>query len=96
MKARQTLAWNIIRIRVERRLSQEALSFAAGIDMSHLAAIETERANPTIDLIEQVARALAVDISELLTPFPPGSTRPAPMRPGRKPPKVHDPGQPID
>lgn len=84
MKAKRLVAWNVRRLRVEKGLTQEALALSAGVDMSHLANLEVERANPTVDFLEQLAEVLGVHISELFRPFPAGATKPAALGKGRK------------
>lgn len=78
------MAWNVRRLRVEKGLTQEGLALSAEVDMSHLANLEIERANPTIEFLEQLTDALGVHISELFRPFPEGATKPTPLRKGRK------------
>ncbi|MFG1413802.1 helix-turn-helix transcriptional regulator [Xanthobacter sp. VTT E-85241] len=85
MKAKRLVAWNLRRLRVEKGLTQEALAFSAQVDMSYLASLEVERANGSVDLLEQIAQALDVHISELFQPFPEGAIKPGPLRKGRKP-----------
>ncbi|MFG1299306.1 helix-turn-helix transcriptional regulator [Xanthobacter sp. V3C-3] len=78
------MAWNVRRLRVERGLTQEGLALSADVDMSHLANLEIERANPTIEFLEQLADVLGVHISELFRPFPEGAKKPAALKKGRK------------
>lgn len=52
--------------RVMRRWSQEALGLGAGIDRSHIGAIERAEVGASIDTIEKVAAALDIDICQLL------------------------------
>jgi transcriptional regulator with XRE-family HTH domain len=47
-------------------LSQEELSLSAGIDRSYVSKIELARFSVSLDILEQLARALEVDPSELL------------------------------
>lgn len=84
MKAKRLVAWNVRRLRVEKGMTQEALALTAGIDMSHLANLEVERANPTIEFLDQIADVLGVHISELFRAFPEGAKKPAPLKKGRK------------
>jgi transcriptional regulator with XRE-family HTH domain len=84
MDVKQLVAWNVRRLRVERSLTQEGLALSANVDMSHLANLEIERANPTIEFLEQLADVFGVHISELFRPFPEGATKPTPLRKGRK------------
>ncbi len=56
------------KMRLERNLTLEDLSRAAGVSKSMLSQIEREKANPTIAVAWRLANALGVSISELLTP----------------------------
>lgn len=66
MDARARLARNLQRIRRERGLTQEQLSGRTNIHQTYLSGIEGGKKNPTIDLIERLASALNVDISDLI------------------------------
>lgn len=52
-------------LRQLRRLSQEALSFEAGLDRSYVGQVERGERNISIQNIEKLARALRVKIAEL-------------------------------
>lgn len=57
------------RITVERRkkkLSQEQLADLSEIDRTYIARIEAGRANPSIKIINKIARKLKITISKLL------------------------------
>lgn len=43
-------------------ISQERLAAAAGVSRGHIAAIETGRINPSLDLVERIGGALGLDI----------------------------------
>ena len=47
-------------------LSQEELAFIAGIHRNYLGGIERGERNPALDNIAAIAKALGVDLSELL------------------------------
>ncbi len=47
-------------------MSQEELAFEAGIDRSYLSEIENGYKNVGIAVLEQVARALGVPVTELV------------------------------
>ncbi|MCG5238124.1 helix-turn-helix domain-containing protein [Xanthobacter oligotrophicus] len=88
MNAKRLVAWNVRRLRVEKGLTQEALALSADVDMSHLANLEIERANPTVELLELIANALGSHISELFRPFPEDAKKPGPLKKGRKPTSI--------
>ena len=83
MDARTLVARNIRRIRVERGLSQEALAVDAEIDKTYVSRLERNLENPTIGVLERVARALECEIVELFASA--GSGRLPTLKPGRKP-----------
>jgi transcriptional regulator with XRE-family HTH domain len=84
MNARALVARNIRRIRVARGLSQEALAVDAEIDRTYVSRLERNLENPTVGVLERVAKALRCQIVDLFEP-PSGSGRVATLRPGRKP-----------
>lgn len=54
-------------LRNERRMSQEELSFKAGISPAHLGQIERATKNPTIDTVAKIAAALTIPITALFS-----------------------------
>lgn len=84
MDVRRVVARNVRRVRVGRGLSQEKLAVDAAIDRTHVSRIERARENPTIVVLDRLARALKVDIRELLAPIRPGDPTPKPLPSGRR------------
>lgn len=84
MKARALVAWNVRRIRVERGISQEQLAYDAGIDRSYAGGLERQVENPTIDLLERLAKTLGVPLSEFFVTPAKGERPPQPLPGGRK------------
>ncbi len=84
MNARERVAWNIRRLRVERGISQEALAVDAEIDRTYVSRLERNMENPTVAVLERLADALEVEITELFIVAKPGSRRPQPLPSGRK------------
>jgi transcriptional regulator with XRE-family HTH domain len=84
MRGRALIAWNLRRIRVKRELSQERLAFDAGIDRSYVGGLERQEENPTVDLLDRLAKTLSVHISELLVEPPRGAAAPKTLRRGRR------------
>lgn len=66
MDVRSRLALNIKRLRKARGWSQEALADAVPIDRTYISGIERRVRNPTIDVIERIARALGVSAGSLI------------------------------
>ena len=63
---RERLAENLRKLRLARGLSQEALAEAADFHRTFVSQIERQRNNISLDNIERLARALGVDLIELL------------------------------
>lgn len=64
--ARALLAENVVRLRAERGMSQEALAFEAGLHRTFVAHVERQARNISLDNIERLAIALNVPVGELL------------------------------
>lgn len=64
--ARALLAENVVRLRAERGMSQEALAFEAGLHRTFIAHVERQARNISLDNIEHLAMALNVPVEELL------------------------------
>ncbi len=54
------------RLRKERGWSQEALADEAGLDRTYISGIERVVKNPTVTVVERVAKALACSCGDLL------------------------------
>ena len=87
MKAQAVVARNIRRLRVGRRLSQEALAVDAGIDRTYVGRLERGRENPTVAILEKLAIALDSEISEFFKMPLRGEAPPRPLPAGRRPGK---------
>ena len=66
MDVRERLAVNMKRLRKERGWSQEALADESRLDRTYISGIERVVKNPTITVIERVAKALGCSLGELL------------------------------
>lgn len=66
--ARALLAKNMLRLRREQGLTQEALAFNAGLHRTFIAHVEQQARNISIDNIERLADAFGVQTHELLMP----------------------------
>lgn len=62
----QRLAKNLARLRKEAGMSQEAFADHAGIHRTYISDLERAARNPTISIVERLARALKVKPGELL------------------------------
>ncbi|MEI5668462.1 helix-turn-helix transcriptional regulator [Bosea sp. CCNWLW174] len=67
MKLRAVFGLNVQRLRRERKLSQEQLSFISGRTRAYISSVEAGRRNATLDTLEIFARALGVEPEDLIT-----------------------------
>jgi transcriptional regulator with XRE-family HTH domain len=65
MKLCTTLGTNIRKQRADRGLSQEELAHRAGIDRSYLSEIENGHKSVGVVVLDDIAAALEVEITEL-------------------------------
>lgn len=84
MKAQYLVARNLRRLRVERAVSQEALAVDAGIDRTYVSRLERELENPTVAILERLAKALDADIRDLFDPAGAGRGMIKPLPSGRR------------
>ena len=66
MDVRSRLATNMKSLRKERGWSQETLAGEAGLDRTYISGIERQLKNPTIVVVERIAKALGCKLGELL------------------------------
>lgn len=67
MKLRAVFGLNVQRLRRERELSQEQLSFVSGRTRAYISSVEAGRRNATLDTLEILAKALDVEPQDLIT-----------------------------
>jgi len=63
---RQRLARNLRKLRQAKGVSQEAFADEAGLHRTYISDLERGSRNPTITVVEKIARALEVPIGKLL------------------------------
>jgi transcriptional regulator with XRE-family HTH domain len=85
MDARALVARNIRRLRVGRSLSQESLAVDAEIDRTYVSRLERGLENPTVAVLERLAKVLGAEIVEFFARPRPGEPKPKPLPGGRKP-----------
>lgn len=68
MDGRSRVASNLRRLRVDRGISQEALAVDARVSAPYVSGIERAERNPSLDVLERLALALKVDVTDLLAP----------------------------
>jgi transcriptional regulator with XRE-family HTH domain len=62
----KVVAMRLKALREKRGMTQEALAKKAGISRTYLARLETARHDPTLTVLEKLAKALHVDVRKLL------------------------------
>ena len=70
MDPRKQLGANLRRARADRGLSQEDFALQSGIDRTYVSGIERGVRNPTVTVIARLAKALDIELHELLLPVP--------------------------
>ena len=70
MDIRHILAVNIVKLRRAKGLSQEALSWEAGVSRRYMARIEGGQTSTGVEVLAKLAAALEVEPFELLKPPP--------------------------
>jgi len=78
MDIRDVLALNFKRLRRVKHLSQEELAHRADVDRTYISALERCRYAASIDIVDNLARELGVEASDLLkrpTPTAPRKAR---------------------
>jgi len=66
MDIRRQVGANVRRLRDERGLSQEKLGFEAELDRTYISGVERGVRNPTVTVLQKIAKALRVEPAELL------------------------------
>jgi transcriptional regulator with XRE-family HTH domain len=85
MKALALVARNLRRMRVKQNLSQENLAVDAGIDRTYVSRIERGLENPTVAILDQLARAMNEPIVEFFRAPTKNEPAPKPLKGGRRP-----------
>ena len=85
MDSRDLVAWNMRRLRVEKKLSQEKLAELADVDRTYVSRLERRMENPSIGVLDKIAVVLSVSIAELFVPPSPDDIAPRPLKAGRRP-----------
>ena len=66
MKIQARLGWNVRRLREAKGWSQEDYADRAGIHRTYVSDIERGRRNPTVTVVEKLAKPLGVSAGSLL------------------------------
>ena len=78
------MAWNLRLLRVRKGLAQEALAVDAEIDRTYVSRLERGLENPTVVVLDRIAKALGIQITEFFANPKPGAPRPGVLKSGRK------------
>ena len=70
MDVRTRVGRNLQRFRKEIGLSQEELAFECGLHRTYISGVERGVRNPTVLVLERIARALRIPASRLLEELP--------------------------
>ena len=63
---RNIIADNLLRLRKEQNISQAKLAKLSGVSLGFIKGLEAKRHNPSIETLEKIAKALRVDVKDLL------------------------------
>lgn len=84
MESRRLIAHNLNRIRLARRISQEALALRAGVDRTYVSGLERGLRNPSVDILDRIAKTLSIKTGELFAD-PSREPKAIPLPRGRRP-----------
>lgn len=84
MESRKLIANNLKRIRLTQRISQEALALDAGVDRTYVSGLERGLRNPSVDVLDRLAKQLSVKTSEFFAELS-REPKPIPLPRGRRP-----------
>jgi len=72
------------RIRVKKGISQERLAFDSGVDRAYLGGVERGEQNPTVEVLERLAKTLSVRLADLFSDYDPDAPNAGGLPRGRK------------
>ena len=84
MKAQALVARNLRKLRVKKGLSQEILAVDAQIDRTYVSRLERGMENPTVAVLERIAKALDAKIEDFFAAPTSGEKPPKPLPGGRR------------
>lgn len=67
MDIKRRIGKNVERFRREKGLSQEELGFESGLHRTYVSGVERGVRNPTIEVLEKLAKALDKSIADLVS-----------------------------
>lgn len=84
MESRRLIARNLREIRLSKRLSQEELALMAEVDRTYVSGLERRLRNPSVDLLDKLAKVLSVRTVEFFSEVS-MNPKPQPLPRGRRP-----------
>ncbi|RNF35311.1 helix-turn-helix domain-containing protein [Paracoccus methylarcula] len=66
MEIREIFAHNLRALRKTKGLSQEELAHEAGLDRTYISSLERQIYGASIDVVDRIAKGLAVEAADLL------------------------------
>lgn len=87
MNLQARIARNLRKLRIKQGISQENLAVDAQIDRTYVSRLERGLENPTVAVLDRLAKALDAEIQDFFTIPPPGEKPPRPLPGGRHPKK---------
>lgn len=66
MDIRKRIGWNVRRLRAEREITQEDFATDSGFDRGYISGVERGVRNPSVLVLDRIAKALGIDVAELL------------------------------
>lgn len=66
MNVRERVGLNLQRLRRGKKVSQEELAHRAKIHQTYLSGVERGRRNPSLLVLERIAKGLGVDVEDLV------------------------------
>lgn len=70
MTSKEIFARNLRALRLVRGWSQEELAHRAGLDRTYISSLERQKYAPTLDALDKLAWALAINPSDLISVQP--------------------------
>lgn len=84
MEVQAIIAGNLRKMRIRKGLSQENLAVDAQIDRTYVSRLERALENPTVAVLERLAKALDAEMIEFFTLPVAGEKPPKPLPSGRR------------
>ena len=69
---------------MKKGLSQERLAYDSDVDRAYVGGLERQEENPTVDVMERLAKTLQVPLSQFFKMPKSSAKPPKPLRGGRK------------